>query len=117
MRSKTCSSLPGEQFTTRKRCFSKCGLRASKPPCQRVIEHVVVPDRVGSPVLGEGVLAVLGHLEIAAQQVHRRESEVVQEAECHEHDRAAAGDAQESGFLASLPHGTLSPVRNRSWSK
>ena len=23
------SALPGEQFTTRKRCFSKCGLRAS----------------------------------------------------------------------------------------
>ena len=40
-------------------------------PCQRVIQHVVVPDRVGSPILGEGVLAVLGHLEVAAQQIHR----------------------------------------------
>ncbi len=67
---------------------------------QGVVERVVVTDRAGLAGFVEGVLAVLGHREIAPEQIHSPEAEVVEQTQGREHDAAFALDPERVGLLA-----------------
>ena len=67
---------------------------------QGFVEHVVVADDIGSACFIEGVPAIVGHLEIASDQIHRAEAEVMKQSQRGEHNAAFALDAQRVGLIA-----------------
>ncbi len=75
---------------------------------QGIVERVVVADDIGGSCFIEGVPAIVGHLEIAPEQVHGAEAEVVEQSKGGEHDASFALDAQRIGLVAIVaPRNTV----------